>query len=177
MLKPVQSARAAVQVEPFIVSRDFPAARELVWQAWTSPEALARWWCPQGFEMCIASFELRPGGLFHYALTSLHGSKLWGLFAYQEIVPAERLHFTASFSNEQRGTVRHPFSPEWPVEILSTVLLQTVEGGTRLTFRGVPHHATAAEHLAFARGYPGMSKGWNRTLDQLSHFLTETAGI
>lgn len=51
-----------------VITRTFDAPRALVWQAWTDPEHVKRWWGPQGFhnETCIA--DLRVGGGFRLAM-------------------------------------------------------------------------------------------------------------
>src|SRR5438445_232590 len=79
---------------------------------------------------------LRPGGLFHYCLRSPDGHDMWGKFVYREIIAPERLVFVVSFSNEQAGITRHPASPTWPLEVLSTLTLAEHEGRTTFTMRG-----------------------------------------
>jgi len=47
----------------YILDREFDAPREMVWQAWTDPELLARWYGP-GVETIIHKFDLKPDGLW-----------------------------------------------------------------------------------------------------------------
>ena len=39
----------------------FDAPREQVFDAWTNPKRLSRWWGPQGFTNTFHEFDLRPG--------------------------------------------------------------------------------------------------------------------
>lgn len=45
-----------------IVSREYDAPRELVWQAWTDPEQVVRWWGPMGFTATTSQMDVRPAG-------------------------------------------------------------------------------------------------------------------
>jgi uncharacterized protein YndB with AHSA1/START domain len=53
----------------FTIRRILDAPRELVWEAWTDPEHLSRWWGPRGLSTPMSTIELdlRPGGTTHYA--------------------------------------------------------------------------------------------------------------
>jgi uncharacterized protein YndB with AHSA1/START domain len=44
------------------VIRDFDAPVERLWQAWTEPDDLLRWWGPVGFECTRATADVREGG-------------------------------------------------------------------------------------------------------------------
>src|SRR5271154_3427625 len=47
----------------FVITREFDASRELVFQAWTDPKHLAQWWGPRGFTCPRCEIDVRPGGL------------------------------------------------------------------------------------------------------------------
>ena len=49
----------------FRITRRFAAPRDRVWDAWTRPEQLARWFGPKGVTTTVLSFDLRPGGGLH----------------------------------------------------------------------------------------------------------------
>ena len=66
---------------------------------------------------------------------------------------------------------RHPFAPDWPLEVLSTLTLTEHEGRTTLAMRGVPLDATESEREAFDAGQDSMRMGWTGTLDQLAGYL------
>src|SRR5205807_1937556 len=103
----------------FVVTRTFDAPRERVFAAYTRREHLTHWWGPKGFKMLTCSIDLRPGGIFHYGMQAPNGNQLWGKWVLREIVTPERLAFVVSFSNEAGGTTRNPWSPDWPLDVLS----------------------------------------------------------
>ena len=45
-----------------VITRNIAALRERVWKAFTTAEALARWWGPNGFTITTSSFDFREGG-------------------------------------------------------------------------------------------------------------------
>ena len=53
-----------------ISSRVVNAPIEIVFQAWTDPHHLARWWGPAGFTNTFKEFDLRPGGKWSF---TMHG--------------------------------------------------------------------------------------------------------
>jgi uncharacterized protein YndB with AHSA1/START domain len=164
-------AAGAPAESEFVLTRVFDAPRDLVFRAWTEPERLKQWWGPKGFTMLSCRLDLRPGGVFHYGMRSPDGRAMWGKWVFREVVAPERLVFVVSFADEEGNPVRHPFAPDWPLEVLSTLTFAEHEGKTTLTLRGVPLAATEAERKAFEAGHEPMRKGWAGTLDQLAEHL------
>lgn len=155
-----------------VITRVFDAPRELVFKAWTEPERLAQWWGPKGFSLEISKLDLRPGGMFLGSQRSPEGFVMWGKFVYQEITPPEKLVFIQSFSDEEGNTIRAPFSPVWPLEIINELTLTEHEGKTTLTLRGGPINATEEELKAFEGMKPMVQQGFVGTFDQLDAYLT-----
>lgn len=157
----------------FVISRVFDAPRELVWKACTEPEHMKHWWGPKGFTVRVAKMDFRPGGGYHYCLRSPDGHDMWGKFVYREIVAPERIVFVNSFSDEKGGLTRHPMSPTWPLEMLSTFTFAEHEGKTTFTIKWIPYNATEEERKNFDDGHESMKKGWTGTLDQLTAYLAK----
>ena len=47
-----------------VVSRLLNAPRELVFEAFSTPEHVANWWGPNGFTLTTHQMEFRPGGVW-----------------------------------------------------------------------------------------------------------------
>jgi uncharacterized protein YndB with AHSA1/START domain len=154
-----------------VITRTFDAPRELVFKAFTDSDHLKHWWGPKGFTMNVTKLDLTSGGIFHYSQRSPEGQEMWGKFVYREIVAPETLVFTNSFSDEEGNTVRAPFNPTWPLEILNTLSFVEHEGKTTLTMRGVPVSATEEELQTFESARDMIQQGFAGTLDQLADFL------
>jgi uncharacterized protein YndB with AHSA1/START domain len=141
----------AKAIQPFIISRVLHAPRGMVWRAWTDQDQMT-WWGPKGVTIQHARMNLRPGGMFHYGMGTPDGHTMWGKWIIREVTPPERLVFVNSFSDEAGGTTRHPFSAEWPLELLSTVTFAEKEAGALLTIEWLPLNATDAECQTFDAG-------------------------
>ena len=170
------SSTTPVAESDFVVTRVFDAPRDLVFQAWSDPEALARWWGPKGMALQVEHLDFRPGGLFHYAMQTPTGHTMWGKFVYREIAAPERIVFVNSFADEAGGTIRAPFSATWPLEVLNTLTLTEENGKTTLVLRGGPINATPEEQKTFEGNFKSMEQGFSGTMDQLAEYLAKAQG-
>jgi uncharacterized protein YndB with AHSA1/START domain len=121
--------------------------------------------------MTIATFEFRPGGLLHYAVRSPDGKEMWGKFVYREIEPSNRILLINSFSDPAGGITRHPFSPTWPLEMITTSVFTEEAGKATLTLHSSPLNASPEEEQTFNAARAGMVQGWTGTFDQLAAYL------
>ena len=55
---------SGLKPEPLIVSRTFPAPRELVFSAWSRADHIKRWFSPEGCSVPEAEVDFRAGGAF-----------------------------------------------------------------------------------------------------------------
>jgi uncharacterized protein YndB with AHSA1/START domain len=94
------NARAVVTLPSdtqILITREFDAPRHLVYQAWTSPELIRRWWAGDRGEVTSAEVDLRTGGRWRYVMTANGGFEVAFHGEYQEIVPGERIVCTEVF--------------------------------------------------------------------------------
>ena len=158
-------------VEPFVLERVFDAPRERVWAAWTEVERLKQWFSPKAFTVLAAKMDLRPGGSYHYGMRMPDGKEMWGKWIFREIKAPERLVLVNSFSDAAGGITRHPMSPTWPREMLSTTTFTEKAGKTTLRLEWLPINATPEEIATFEAGRAGMTQGWAGTMEQLVNYL------
>jgi uncharacterized protein YndB with AHSA1/START domain len=159
--------------QPFVISRLFNAPRGRVWKAWSECEQLRQWFGPAGFTTSHATLDLRPGGSFHYCMRTPDGKELWGRFIYREVVAPEKIVWVNSFSDAAGGITRHPFSPTWPLELLSTAQFADEGGKTRFTLEWSPLNPTIEERKTFNSGHDSMRQGWSGTLGRLESHLAK----
>ena len=160
----------------FVIARSFDVPRDFMFKLWTDPEHMQRWWGPKGVTVVHSKMDLRPGGVYHYGMRSPDGHDMWGKFVYREIVKPERIVFVNSFSDDKGGLTRHPMSPGWPLEMLSTITFTEQAGKTTVTLRWLPLNATDEEHKTFEAGFDSMQKGWGGTFEQLGEYLAKAGG-
>jgi uncharacterized protein YndB with AHSA1/START domain len=156
----------------FVISRLFDAPRELLWEAFTEPEHMRQWWGPKGSVIVSSKMDFRVDGTYLGAMRALDGRVMWAKFVYREIVAPRRLVWAHSFSDEAGGLTRHPLSPTWPLELLTTVTFEVAQDGkTELTLRWSPLNASEDERKTFDAAREGMHGGWTGTFDQLAAYL------
>ena len=73
------------------IDRRFNAPRALVWQAWTDPALLARWYGPN-VETTIHELDPRPGGLWRTEM-AMGERGHFERVEYLEVVAPERMVF------------------------------------------------------------------------------------
>ena len=165
---------AAMQSKPFVITREFAAPRDLVWKVWTEREHFTRWFGPKGVANTMVKFELRPGGMCHYYMTTPDGKKMWGKAVYREIVPPTKLVWINSFSDENAGITRHPFVKDpWPLQLLTVVTFAENAGKTTVTVNWLPLDSDDDERRVFDANLASMNGGWGGTFDQLEAYLAE----
>src|SRR5687767_4302232 len=76
-----------------VITREFNAPRELVFDAWTKPEHIKRWWGLRGSTVSVCEVDLRVGGKWRWVLGSPDDEGGAHAFSgqYLEVVRPERL--------------------------------------------------------------------------------------
>ncbi len=157
----------------FTISRVFDAPRLMVWKAWTQQKQLDQWFGPKGCPIIKSTLDLREGGSFLYGMKT-PGGDMWGKWTFLTVDEPEKLIFITSFCESTGKTVtRHPFSPSWPLETLSTVTFTEKNKQTEVIIRWTAHNATEIELKTFEEGKQGMMQGWDGTFEQLGEFLAK----
>lgn len=74
-----------------VTTRLFDAPRELVFDVFTNPEHISRWWGPRGFTTTTREHDLRPGGMWRFVMHGPDGTDYENKIVYREVVKPERL--------------------------------------------------------------------------------------
>ena len=85
-----------------VVTRTFNGPARIVFEAWTRPELLKRWWAPKSTGVSLLSCEadVRVGGRYRFEL-GREGSKPMAFFGrYLEVTPNSRLVWTNDESDD-----------------------------------------------------------------------------
>jgi uncharacterized protein YndB with AHSA1/START domain len=153
--------------QDLVIERVLDAPRERVWEAWTNPEEIKKWWGPKGFDAPSIESDFREGGKYLWAMRSPDGQTHWSTGTFLEIVPQERLVVTDLFADEQGNVVspsHYGLSGDYPTEGRVTVTFDDAgDGKTKLTVRYEGMAPSETRDLAEA--------GWNETLDKFAAIL------
>jgi uncharacterized protein YndB with AHSA1/START domain len=136
-----------------LIMREFDAPRHLVYQAWTTPELIKRWWPANRGEATVADIDLRVGGRWRWVMVTDDGVEVAFHGEYRELSPGERIVYTEVYEG----------FPEADAEAVNTLTLTEQDGHTTLTLL-VQHQSQAHrdEHIN-----SGMESGLQDALDLL----------
>ena len=91
----MDNAGAAGPVTTLRLRHRFEASPERVFEAWTRPETLRRWWCPAGWHPAEVAVDLRVGGTHRLAMWCNGGARVVAVHcSFLEIEPGRLLIYT-----------------------------------------------------------------------------------
>src|SRR5437660_1677013 len=124
--------------EQILITREFNAPKHLVYEAWTTPELVKRWWHANRGEMTVVEIDLRVGGKWRYVMVADDGFEVGFHGEYREIVPDERIVSTEIYeglpegvSEEEGATVNTATFTEADGRTTVTLLVQATSKVSR----------------------------------------------
>jgi len=133
-----------------VLTRIIGAPRAQVYEAWTRPEHVTRWWDPAGKPLAACVIDLRPGGAFRFVNDRSTGRESFeGI--YRELVPPGRIVFDSN-------------------GLICTVIFTEDGKQTRLVVSIECKSEAERDQLLKM----GIAAGTARTLDNLVGYITET---
>lgn len=156
--------------EPVLaITRVFAAPVALVWQAWTNPDHLMKWWGPDHFTSPSAQMDVREGGtsLVCMRAPAEFGSQdMYSTWTYTNIVPFQHLEFIQNLA-DMKGNRVDPtglgLPPEFPSDVRTVVTFKDLGNGqTEMTVTeyGMPDASTELGRNAVL--------GLNQSLDKMA---------
>jgi uncharacterized protein YndB with AHSA1/START domain/effector-binding domain-containing protein len=140
-----------------VMTRVFDAPRSLVFDAFTKPDLLKRWFGPRGWSLVVCEVDLRVGGGFRFVLRGPDGKDMGMRGVYREIVPPERSVHVESFD-------------DYPGESLVTAVLLEQGGKTAFTAT-VLYPSQQVRDIVIQSG---MEHGAAESYDKLAEMLAST---
>jgi uncharacterized protein YndB with AHSA1/START domain len=90
------------------ITREFAAAPDLVWDAFTKAEILDQWWAPKPYSSRTIKMDFRAGGRRFYTMVSPEGMETgWHIQDYTSISPKTNFKFLSVFADKDEN----PFLP------------------------------------------------------------------
>ncbi len=139
-----------------VVTRTFNGAAHLVFNAWTKPELIKRWWTPKSFGISFVSCEadVRTGGTYRFVFSHPSAPEPMAFFGrYIEVIPPKRLVWTNE-EGEGPGAV-------------TTVTFEEKAGETVVVLHDLYPSKEALDE-AIASGSTG---GWTEQFEELDQLL------
>jgi uncharacterized protein YndB with AHSA1/START domain len=103
----------------FVTTRAFACSRARLFEAWTTPDELARWWGPKGFTNTFHTCDVRPGGQWVFTMHGPTGGKFENEQIFREV------------ERDTRIVLEHLSQPRY----VATVLFTDEGTGSRVRWR------------------------------------------
>ena len=143
-----------------LITRLINAPRELVFEAFTSPEHVIHWYGPDGFTITNKEMDVKPGGVWRFIMHGPDGTDYPNKIVFIEVVKPERLVYQHS---DDDGNLE-------PIRFHVTVTFEKQGNKTDLTMRSV--FETPEERDRVVKEY-GAIEGGIQTLNRLQEYLTK----
>lgn len=157
----------SVKKDEVSIEETFNASIARVFEAWTNPEKLMKWYAPEGCTIHFKKIEIAKGGKYHSCISNPEYGDCWCIGEYKEIVPNSKIVFTMINADENGNPVDPAeigMDPDWPGHTLVTVTFAEENGKTKLQL-----HQTVSQALAQKTGaYPS----WLQMLDNMKKLLS-----
>lgn len=148
------------KIEPneIYIERVYDASVQAVWEAWTDPVKVEKWWGPRGFTLTTHSKDLRVGGHWHYTMHGPDGTDYPNKTFYHEVEECRKLVYDHGANDTQPPLFR------------VTALFSDLSGKTKLQLTmALASPEAAASIRQFIK-----QAGGNATWDRLAEYLNET---
>jgi len=124
-----------------VLTREFDAPIQLVFDVLTKPEHVSKWFAPYGEKMKVCSIDLRVGGDYHIVFVTDDGTECSFRGTYLEVEPPTRTVETWLFEG-------------WPgVEAVESTELHEAHGVTTLTQRLAFRDKAGRDHMTVTDGF------------------------
>lgn len=147
-----------------VITSEFDAPVDRVWQLWANPRLLERWWGPPTYPATVDLHDLTPGGKVTYFMTGPEGDRHGGYFNIVAVDAPSRLVFEDGFANGDDGTPNDAM-PVTRVE----VAIAAAGDKTRMLVTSNFASTEAMEQLLAM----GMDEGMREAMGQIDAILAE----
>lgn len=137
-----------------VIARTFEAPARILFDAWTRPELVRRWWAPKshGVTLSACDADVRVGGKYRYVMRRDNGAEMAFSGVYSEVTPHSRLVYSQIFE---------PMAGAGAVIV--TVTFEERDGRTQLA----SHELYPSKDVRDAALASGMEHGMRESMDQL----------
>ena len=151
-----------------VITREFAAPRQLVWDVWTTPKHIEKWFGPKGFDTRVEELDFRVGGRSNYIMVGPDGTEYPAAGTFKEIVPIEKIVSTDEWG-EGIDKIEAFKNVDLPQGMILTALFDDLGQRTKLTL--ITSHKTVEDKKKHEE--IGVVAGWNSSFDKMDEYLAE----
>jgi len=146
-----------------LITRKFDAPAHLIYEAYTTPELVKRWWSGKRGEVTSAEIDLRVGGEWRYVMTASGGHEVAFHGTFSELVPGERIVHTEVFEGA-------PVPDPDALATDNTITFSEQDGGTLYTCLVDAPNREVRDAIIESGMEAGMQEGMD-LLEEVAHSL------
>jgi uncharacterized protein YndB with AHSA1/START domain len=148
------------------ITREFDTTREKLWDAFTKPEQIEKWFGPEGFTTRVPEFDLRVGGKAGYVMTGPDGAEYPFHGFFREVSTHERVVATDEWGEGVQEAMK---TTDLPQGMITTEIFEDLGDRSKLTIKIA--HPTAEERKKHED--MGVVAGWQSSFDRLDRYIAE----
>jgi uncharacterized protein YndB with AHSA1/START domain len=141
-----------------MLTRQFDAPIQLVFDVLTKPEHMNQWFAPYGCTMTECSVDLRVGGSYHQVFATEDGGECSFRGTYLEVEPPTRTVETWVFEGRPH------------LEVVETMELSEADAVTTMTIR-LAYRNQASRDEDIQNGYDGQQSSFDKMEDLLTSLV------
>lgn len=143
----------------------FDAPVERVWQLWSDPRQLERWWGPPEYPATVVDHDLSPGGTVSYFMTGPECDKHRGWWRVRAVDAPNGFEFEDGFADDDGNP-----NLDLPTTMATVALSPTDSGGTTMTMVSTWSSLEAMEqNIAM-----GLEEGITAAMTQIDAILADS---
>jgi uncharacterized protein YndB with AHSA1/START domain len=160
---PVISVVKDAEARTLTITARFDAPIGRVWQVWSDPRQLERWWGPPMYPATVTEHDLAPGGTVNYYMTGPEGERHGGWFRVRAVDPPHNLELDAGVADDDGSPVSDTITA-----VIRVALSELADGGgTQMTITTAWASDEAMEQMLAT----GMDAGMTAAVGQLDELL------
>jgi uncharacterized protein YndB with AHSA1/START domain len=150
-----------------VLERTLDAPVDLVWEAYTNPEHMKRWFAPKPYEVTEMELDLKPGGVFRLRMVGPDGFDTGHGVpgCVLEVIEREKLVWTNALGPGYRPNETGEGCESFP---FTAVVTFADAGNGKTRYKALALHKGVADRDTHAN--MGFEQGWGTVASQLEEF-------
>jgi uncharacterized protein YndB with AHSA1/START domain len=148
------------------ITSHFDAPIGRVWQIWSDPRQLERWWGPPSYPATVLEHDLAPGGTIRYVMTDTDGARHGGWLGVRAADPPYMLELDAGFADADGNLIHDGLTT-----VIRVALSELAGDATQMTITTTWASDEAMEQALAT----GMQAGMTAAVGQIDALLNPPA--
>lgn len=164
---PITSITSDPEALTLTLIGDYPVPVERLWEAWSDPRQIERFWGPPGWPATFTRHDMAVGGRAEYHMTGPDGERSAGYWVFEAVDPGKSIEVLDGFATED-GTA----NDQMPSMRMRMSFESTPDGSRLVSVTTFPDLATMEQLVEM-----GMVEGATAAFGQMDEVLADLASF